>query len=196
LILSILNWQGVVYNGLDIEAFKFQAKPKNYLLFLARVESNKGVMEAIQAAHESGEQLIIAGVVDEHYFAKQIKPKLNKNISYFGSANFKQKVRLLRNAKALLHPHLLPEGFGNSMIEAQACGTLVIAYPYGSTSEVVQDGKTGFIVKDVKQMKAAIKRINTIQRVDCRDFVAQKFTLEQMIQGYEDVYYKIVNKSK
>jgi glycosyltransferase involved in cell wall biosynthesis len=135
-------------------------------------------------------------MADEHFFAKYIKPKLNKNISYFGRANFKQKVTLFRNAKALLHPHLLPEGFGNSMIEAQACGTPVIAYPYGSTAEVIQHGKTGFIVKDVQQMKAAIKKINKIQRSDCRDFVAQKFNLEQMIQGYEDVYYKIVNKSK
>jgi glycosyltransferase involved in cell wall biosynthesis len=195
-VYPYLNWQGVVYNGLDIEAFKFQPKSKNYLLFLTRVEPPKGIMEAIQAARESGEQLIIAGMADEHYFAKYIKPKLNKKISYFGCANFKQKVTLLRNAKALLHPHLLPEGFGNSMIEAQACGTPVIAYPHGSTAEVIQHGKTGFIVKDVQQMKAAIKKINKIQRADCRDFVAQKFTLEQMVQGYEDVYYKIVNKSK
>ncbi|MDD2681267.1 MAG: glycosyltransferase family 4 protein [Patescibacteria group bacterium] len=194
-VYPYLNWQGVVYNGLDIKAFKFQPKPKNYLLFLARVHHNKGIMEAIQAAHESGEKLIIAGMADEHYFNKYIKPKLNQNISYFGHANFKQKVELLRNAKALLHPHLLPEGFGNSMIEAQACGTPVIAYPYGSTSEVVQHGKTGFIVKNVRQMKAAIKRINKIDRTDCRDFVAQKFNLEQMIQGYENVYYKIINKS-
>lgn len=191
-----LNWQGVVYNGLDLKAFKFQAKPKNYLLFLARAEPNKGVMEAIQASHESGEQLIIAGTADEHYFAKYIKPKLNKNISYFGHADFKQKITLLRNAKALLHPHLLPEGFGNSMIEAQACGTPVIAYPYGSTAEVMQNGKTGFIVKDVKQMKVAIQRIDKIERSDCRDFVAQKFTLEQMVKGYEDVYYKIIDKSR
>jgi glycosyltransferase involved in cell wall biosynthesis len=195
-VYPYLNWQGVVYNGLDIEAFKFQSKPKNYLLFLARIEPNKGIMEAIQAAQESGEKLIIAGMADKNYFAKYIKPKLNKNISYFGRANFKQKVTLFRNAKALLHPHLLPEGFGNSMIEAQACGTPVIAYPYGSTAEVVQNNKTGFIVKNVQEMKAAIKKINKIQRTDCRDFVAQKFNLEQMVQGYEDIYYKIVNKNK
>jgi len=195
-VYPYLNWQGVVYNGLDIKAFKFQPKPKNYLLFLALVKPNKGIMEAIQAAHESGEHLIIAGKVDDHYFTKYIKPKLNKNISYFGCANFKQKITLLRNAKALLHPHLLPEGFGNSMIEAQACGTPVIAYPHGSTAEVIQDGKTGFIVKDVPQMKAAIKKIAKISRSDCRDFVTQKFTLEQMVKGYEDVYYKIIEKSK
>ena len=192
-----LNWQGVIYNGLNINDFFFNDKPKDYLLFLGRVNYEKGAEIAIKVAKQTKHKLIIAGRVDsEEYFKKFVKPQLNKKITYFGIANFKQKVSLLKNAKALIHPHLSPEGFGNSMIEAQACGTPVIAYPYGSISEVVQDKKTGFVVKNISEIKKAIKNIEKIKRVDCRKFVEKKFTIEKMVDGYERVYQKVIKLDK
>lgn len=190
-----LNWQGVVYNGLEVNQFQFNNKPKNYLLYLSRINHAKGIEIAIKAVKQTRDKLIITGQADDkNYFKKIIKPQLNKNITYFGIANFKQKVNLLKNAKALLHPHLYPESCSNTMIEAQACGTPVIAYPYGSTAEVIQNKKTGLIVEDVNGIKEAIKNISHIDRLDCRLFVAKKFTVEKMVDGYERIYQKICVK--
>ena len=192
-----LNWQGVVHNGLEKSQFEYNNKPDDYLLFLGRVCHEKGVEEAIEAANLAGKKLIIAGQPSsETYFNSIIKPKINKNIKYFGIANFNQKIKLFKNAKAVLHPHLLPEGFGNTMIEAQACGTPVIAYPYGSSPEVIKDKKTGFIVKDIKGMVSAIKKIDKINRQDCRDFVEKNFSIKKMVDGYENIFKKIVANNK
>ncbi len=136
-----LNWQGVAYNGFNLEDFPLTDKKDDYLLFFARLVASKGVLDAIKAAKETKNKLIIAGPCEEPFFTNKIKPLLNKNISYAGDLNFKQKIKLLKNAKALLHPHQTPEAFGNSMIEAQACGTPVIAYAPGSTAEVIKDKK-------------------------------------------------------
>lgn len=57
------------------------------------------------------------------------------------------------------------------MVEAMACGTPVIAYKMGSVPEVIKDGKTGFIVKDIKGAVSAFGRINKINRADCCDLV-------------------------
>ncbi|MCK5320096.1 glycosyltransferase [Candidatus Parcubacteria bacterium] len=191
-----LNWQGVVHNGFETKQFKFNNKPDDYLLFLSRVRQDKGVEEAILAAKATGQKLIIAGQAADGYLQKTIKPMLTKNITYFGVADFQEKIKLFKNAKALLHPHLVPESFGNSMVEAQACGTPVIVYPHGSSSEVVANGRTGFIVKDINGIKKAIKKINKIKRADCRAFVEKNFTIEKMVDGYEKLYEKVIKKRK
>ena len=192
-----LNWQGVVHNGFKIKQFEFNDKPDDYLLFLSRVCHEKGVEDAISVAKETGQKLVIAGrIINDDYLQTTIKPMLTKNITYFGVADFQEKIGLLKNAKALLHPHLAPESFGNSMVEAQACGTPVITYSHGSSFEVVMDDYTGFIVKDINGIKKAIKKIDKIKRADCRAFVEKKFTIEKMVDGYEKLYEKIIKKHK
>lgn len=191
-----LNWQGIVYNGLNTRQFKFNDRPEDYLLFLGRVVYEKGVEDAIQIAKETKNKLIIAGESTKDYFEEKIRPKLDKNITYVGPANFKKKTKLLQGARALLHPHLYAEGFGNSLIESQASGTPVIAYPHGSTPEVVRDKKTGFIVENVAQAKEALKNIDQIKRADCRKFIEDNFTIERMVLGYEEMFKKVIAQNK
>jgi len=189
-----LNWRGVVHNGLDLNKFEYNEKPDDYFLFLSRVNREKGAEEAIRLAKKTGIKLIIAGQAEKNYFETAIRPNLDGKITYFGIADFKQKIKLLKKAKALIHPHLYPEGFGNSMIEAQACGTPVIAYPFGSTSEVVNENKSGLIAKNFKELKGAVKNIEKINRSDCRRWIEENFTLKKMIDGYEELYLKIIKK--
>jgi glycosyltransferase involved in cell wall biosynthesis len=78
------------------------------------------------------------------------------------------------------------------MIEAMACGTPVIAFKRGSVPEVVKDKKTGFIVKTINEMAEAIKKIDQIDRKECRKWIKEKFTAERMVSDYEKVYEKIL----
>lgn len=78
------------------------------------------------------------------------------------------------------------------MIESMACGTPVIAFNRGSVPEVIVDGKTGFIVNTVNQMVAAIKKIDQINRKDCRTHVEKNFTIKHMIDCYEKEFFKLV----
>ena len=103
-------------------------------------------------------------------------------------------MKLLKNAKALIAPIQWKEPFGLFMIEPMACGTPVIAFKRGSVPEIIKHGKTGFIVKNISEAVKAIKKIDQIDRKECRKHVEEKFSIEKMVDGYEKVYYDLLKK--
>ena len=71
-----------------------------------------------------------------------------------------QKPEFLNGAAGLIFPIQWPEPFGLVMIEAMACGTPVIGYNCGSVPEVIDDFRSGFVVKDVDSAAAAVGRLS------------------------------------
>lgn len=191
-----LNFQAVIHHGIPIEKFPWSLKHQNYLAWLGRITQKKGIEQAIQVAKKTNNKLIIAGTVnprDQEFFQKKIKPKIdNRLIFYIGPVSHKPKVKLLKNAKALLYPITWEEPFGLVTIEAMACGCPVIAFKRGAVPEIVKDKKTGFLVKNTLGMIKALGKINQISRRDCRLHVEKKFTIKKMVDKYEQVYYKIL----
>ena len=190
------NYVDTIYNGINLKDFTFNPKPKNYLVWLGRIHYGKGLWNAINAAKISKEKLIIAGNItcetDEEYF-QSVKPMIDgKQIRYIGEVGSKKKNELLGGAKAVLFPTIWEEPFGLVMIEAMATGAPVIGFNKGSVSEVIKDKKTGFVVKDDKQMIKAIRNIDKIDRAECRKHVEDNFTIEKMVDGYEKVYLKLI----
>ena len=196
---SRIKYLATVYNGVNAEKFKLSKKPKNYFLFLGVMGCHKNPKDAILAAKKANVKLILAGgKIREPYFSKEIKPLIDgKKINYIGEiTSEKKKINLLKNARALLFPIKWPEPFGLVTIEAMACGTPVIAYPNGAVPEIVENKKTGFIVKNVFEMAKAIKKIGEIDRKKCRKRVENFFSIEKMIDKYEKIAFKIVEKNK
>ena len=190
------NYAGTIYCGIDIKKFTFNLKPENYLAWLGRIHHGKGLVEAVDVANKSKNELVIAGNMtcksDEDYY-KEIEAKIDgRKIKYIGEVGPKKKNELLGNAKALLFPIRWEEAFGFVMIEAMACGTPVIAFKRGSVCEVVKNGKTGFIVESEEEMIEAVKNIDKIDRAECRKHVVKYFTIEKMVDGYEKIYEKII----
>jgi glycosyltransferase involved in cell wall biosynthesis len=144
------NYIDTVYNGININDFDFNAKPRDYFAWLGRIHYGKGMWNAVHAAQVSKNKLIAAGNItckdDEKYF-QSVKPMINgKNMKYIGEVGLREKNKLLGGAKALLFPTIWEEPFGLVMIEAMACGTPVISFNRGAVSEVIKNGITGFIV--------------------------------------------------
>lgn len=186
----------VVYNGVDPTRYEFNDSPGDYLLYLSRLNREKGVLTAIDVAKAAGQKLIIAGNsagnAEWSFFLHEIQPRLNnEHISFRGQVNFQEKVELLKNAKALLFPIDRQEPFGLVMIEAMACGTPVIGFRKGSVPEVIEHGKTGFVVDAPEGMMKAIEQLSAIDRRACRKRVEEKFSLEQMVDKYEKIYEKL-----
>ncbi|MFH0891571.1 MAG: glycosyltransferase family 4 protein [Candidatus Falkowbacteria bacterium] len=198
--LSFLNIAGVIHNGLDFSRFPFNEKPEDYFLFLGRLSPQKGPGIAIEAARSLKLKLILAGKTsrtDQRYLDKYVWPYVdNKRIIYAGEVGFKEKIRLLKSARAVLHPHTYFEAFGLVPVEAQACGTPAIVFPGGASREIVVSGRTGFIVKNIEGLMAAVKKIEGIDRRACRKFVAEKFPVEKMIDGYEKTYKRVIVNHK
>lgn len=194
--LKFLKSVGVVYNGLDLVNYPFNQQADNYLLFLGRLSPQKGVDLAIQAARQTKHKLIIAGgkttATDKEYLKHKVWPYIDhQQIIYVGEIKFRQKIKLLSQAKALIQPTQIFEACSNSLLEAQACGTPVITFNQGSNKEIVKHGITGLIVKP-HQLTQAISKINLIKRRACRQWIAKKFTAEKMARGYEKLYQKLI----
>jgi glycosyltransferase involved in cell wall biosynthesis len=195
--LSNLNYAATVYNGIDIKNFKFNQKPKDYFVAAGRFVPEKGIDLAILAARKAKIKLKLAGgPAKGEYWEKKIKPFLGKNIEYVGMLDYSKIGDFYGKAKGLLYPHRWQEPFGLIFIEAMACGTPVIAFKRGSAPEIIKDGKTGFLVKNLDEMVRKIKEIEKIDRKECRRLVEEKFTIERMVENYEKVFYQILAKKK
>ena len=189
-------WAGTVYHGLRIDQYPYDEDGGEYLAFLGRIAPDKRPDLAIAVAKRSGVRLRIAAkvdAVDREYFAREIEPLLDDPlIEYLGEIDERAKPEFLGNALALLFPIDWPEPFGLVMIEAMACGTPVIARPFGSVPEIVDAGRTGFVVDTLDELVDAVKRVRTIDRAACRRRVEELFTVERMVDGYEAVYRSLV----
>ena len=205
-----LNYLANIYNGIPVEDFPFNLKPKNYFLWIGELSPRKGVLEVIKIAKMAKIKLILVGRIpppqqslDYKFFQKYIKKKLNKGkIKYLGERSFKSLQIFYKNAAAFLFPLQWEEPFGLTMIEAMACGTPVIAYNRGSVPEVVKDKETGFVVNPFSKNKMpnykgfleAIKKINQISRKKCREWIEQNFTIKRMVDDYERLFYRLFRK--
>lgn len=193
-----LDYIANVYHGIDLDKFTFQPETGSYLLYLGRIHRDKGTAEAIEIARRYGMPLLIAGIIqDQDYYNHFVAPHLEEDkIVYLGSVGPEQRNKLLGGAYALLHPINFNEPFGLSVIEAQACGTPVIAFPRGSMPEVIQDGMSGFLVEDVNAAVNRLASISLLQRIDCRRWVEKNFSQEHMVEEYIKVYQMILEQKK
>jgi len=193
-----LDYIKTIHHGLDLKQFDFQPEPEDYLLFFGRIHHDKGAREALEIARACNKKLIMAGIIqDEAYYLQYVEPHLDEHRAvYVGSVGPIQRNLLLKKAYALLHPINFNEPFGLSVVESLACGTPVIAFDRGSMSELIEDGKSGFLVSTVEEAIAAVARIKGIDRADCRRRVEQHFTVDRMVEEYIQVYETILEKAK
>lgn len=194
-----LKWVRTIHHGIDYQEFSFQQKPGKYLAFLGRISVEKRPEWAIEIARRSGVPLKIAakieGVQAQNYYDSIIKPQVDgKFIEYLGEISDSEKSEFLGNALALVFPVDWPEPFGLVVIEALACGTPVLARPYGSIPEILYDGVTGFINSDIRVLADQVKDIPKIDRQGCREWVERNFSLQRMTEDYIDVYRYIKAK--
>lgn len=185
---SDLNFLTTIYNCVDTDKFLFNSSPQDYLLMMGTIGRHKNQGAAIRVAKNLGMKLILAGKIRDQDYYKELQKDIDgESIKWMGELGFEEKLRLYQNAKALLFPILWEEPFGLVMIEAMACGTPVVAYKNGAIPEVVDCGKTGFVVESntEEEMIEAVKKIDTIKREDCRKHVLENFTVEKMVKDYE-----------
>ncbi|TFI52958.1 glycosyltransferase family 4 protein [Mastigocladus laminosus UU774] len=193
-----LNYVGTVYNGINPNDYIFVEKPQEppYLAFLGRFSPEKGPHHAIAIAKKTGWRLKMAGkvdVVDSEFFEKEIAPQIDgQQIQFFGEINHAEKAELFGNAAITLFPITWPEPFGLVMIESMATGTPVIAMNLGSVPEVINHGVTGFICQNVDEMAVMIPKALELNRHACREYVENRFSVIQMVNGYEAVYEQVI----
>jgi glycosyltransferase involved in cell wall biosynthesis len=188
-------------NGVPVERLgAARVSKRDYALMLARVCPEKGVHLALEAARAAGMTLLIGGAVfpyqaHQRYFETEVKPLLGDQWRYLGPLAFERKRRLLAGASCLLIPSLVAETSSLVAMEAASCGTPVIAFRSGALPEVVEDGRTGFVVDGVDGMVEALRRVGTIAPETCRRVARERFSLERMTGAYLARYAELAARA-
>ena len=191
-----VNWRGTVHHGMPLGLLKEGKGGGGYLAFLGRICADKGILPAIEIARRAGMPLKVAAKVDpadRDYFERQVAPVLAKSphVEFIGEIDDRRKSEFLGGARALLFPISWPEPFGLVMIESMACGTPVIAFDSGSVPEILEDGLTGFVVRDVDGAALAVRRLNRLFRPTIRSRFEERFSAAAMARDYLKIYERL-----
>ena len=184
-------------NGVDLTRFQLRTHKQNFALMLGRICPEKGVDIALRACRLAGIPLLIGGQVypypaHQSYFQNEVVPLLDRCRRFLGPLALSRKAALLAAAKCVLIPSLAAETSSLVAMEALASGTPVISHRAGALSEIVEDGRTGFLVGNEQEMSQAIDRAGTISPEICRQQAVLRFGRDRTVRGYLDAYQAIV----
>ncbi|HET9655790.1 MAG TPA: glycosyltransferase family 4 protein [Kineosporiaceae bacterium] len=191
-----LPWVGMVHNAVRVDDFPLPGERDDVVVFLGRASRDKGAHLAIDAARAAGLRILLAGKcteVEEHlYFASEVKPRLGEDAQWLGEADMALKLDLLSRARCLLFPICWEEPFGMVMIEANACGTPVVALRRGSVPEVITDGVNGFVCDDPAELPEAVLAAERLDPYRCREHLYGRFDPPTLVSGYQEVYRQVL----
>jgi CelD/BcsL family acetyltransferase involved in cellulose biosynthesis len=190
---------GVVENGVPIERYQ-PADKAGFVLALGRICPEKGFELALRAAREAGLPLVLAGAVfpyeDHHrYAAAQIAPLLDADRRWVGPVGGARKRQLLARARCLVVPSLVDETSSLVAMEALASGTPVVALRRGALPEIVEHGRTGWLVDDAHELPGALARAEQLSSSECRAVAQARFSAARMTSGYLERYRQLARPS-
>lgn len=185
----------VIYSAVDCNKYTPRHKKQDFYLLVSRLIKPKKVELAVRAFSQLGKKLVIIGSGREEQHLKQLA---TPNISFLGYLPDERLIAYYQRAKALIFPGL--EDFGMTPLEAQACGTPVIAFGKGGVLETVLEGKTGYFFHE-QTPESLIRAVLAFERksfkpLDCRkqalrfDASVFKRQLKTFIeQKYKEFYH-------
>ena len=188
-------------NGVPVERLFARAGKRDFALALGRICPEKGFHIALDAAHEAGIPLLIGGQVfqfEEHvaYFEREVAPRLPQCGRFLGPLSFQRKRRLLTAARCLLITSVVHETSSLVAMEALACGTPVVGLKSPALAEIIEPGRTGFLVSDAKEMALAIPQCLQLDSSDCRHAARQRFSSGFMTRAYLRVYQQLAGAGR
>ena len=202
----------VVYNGVDVDVFKPWEKTKNLeekwgvengkiVLYVGRVAKEKGIQFAIQALPKVVKEIrntkfVVVGEGNYVWNLKSLTKKMGveKHVVFTGGVPHPELVNYYNIADVVILPSIR-ESLPFVLLEAMACRKPVVASRTGGIPEIVKNGENGYLVP-VKNSKELAKKITCLLNRDelqnkfgenGRNRVLEKFTLEKMIDGTEQV---------
>lgn len=185
-------------SGVDLSRYTFGDRPEDWLVWLGRLSPEKGLEDAVAAAQSSGVPLKIFGKLEDAAYWEQIQRDYPEApVEYGGFLTTTEQLQsVVRRSRGLVMTPRWVEAFGNVAIEALACGVPVIAYRRGGPSEIVRDGKTGWLVEpdSVEGLVQAIARLDEIDRRACRQQAEAEYSLTALGDRFEAWFQDLVTR--
>jgi glycosyltransferase involved in cell wall biosynthesis len=192
------NWVATIPHGLDFNGVPFRSSVGNYLAFVGRIAPEKGVADAVALARATGLPLRMAAKVydqrERDLFAEVVSPAIDEGVvEFLGEVGGAQRDELYAGALATLMLGAWPEPFGLVAIESMATGTPVIARRAGALPEIIEHGRSGFLVDDIQEAVLAVERARSLDRRQVRHSAVTRFSVERMVDDYEHVYASLAH---
>lgn len=194
---------GMVHNGIDVDRFPYVREKGDHLAFVGRANPEKGPDVAIEVGRRMGVPLIMALKVNEpeecQYWEQVLAPLVRgADVDVHRSVTPDEKNEIMGTASVVLFPIQWPEPFGLVPIEANACGTPVVAYANGAAPEVIADGSSGYCVAPdgLDAFCEAVERARSLSPEECRANAEDRFSADLMVERYVEIYERVAGVTR
>lgn len=172
----------VVYPPVDTDFFEIKKKKENYYVAASRMVPYKKMDLIVEAFSGMPDKTLV--VIGDGPDLSKVKAKASKNIELLGYQSASSLKAYLQSAKALIFGPI--EDFGILPVEAQACGTPVIAYGKGGSLETVKNEETGLFFQEQspQAIQEAVRRFEKFEfdpiaiRSHAESFSKERFSKE------------------
>lgn len=202
----------VIPNGVDLQKFKTENEKvkttiqnSKCIITVSRLVSKNGIDILIQAI--AGVKKVIPGIrcliigdgpERENYKLQIANGKLEGNIELFGEIPHEKIPAYLHQADVFVRPSR-SEGMGNAFVEALAAGLPIIGTPVGGITDIIEDGKTGLLVRPDDPRDLAEKIIRVLgdpalaERIasNGRQMVHRRFSWDKIASAYVRVFQSV-----
>ena len=194
-----------IYNGIEVDRYKYSHDKYGFLLFLNRLSPGKGAHVFVDICNRVGVTGILCGDdnpshgIDPNYRNMVLKKCVDSEyVEYKGLIPDNLKIELLSKAMAVVTPLVEPyrETFGLYILEAMASGTPVFVTDMGAPAELLGGiGLTecGYVARDVKELEEAVLKFINGEYEFNRKKMRQRASsfLDAMIEKYINLIEKL-----
>lgn len=151
----------VIYPPVEVEAFELQSLKEDYYVTVSRLVPFKRIDLIVEAFNRMPDRKLI--IIGDGPEMKKLQAAAGSNIEFLGFRNRETVNEYVKKARAFLFSSAEP--FGIAVVEAQACGTPVIAYGRGAAPEIIADGESGLFFHHQKadELADAVERFEKIK---------------------------------
>jgi glycogen synthase len=134
--------------------------PEKYVLFVGKLEPGKAPDRLLPILEAAGCELplVVAGTGS---LERELRARAEGrfDVRFLGWVDEDRTLALIRHAAALLFPSRWQEPLSRVLLDALSLGAVIVAEPTGGTEEIVVDGKTGLLGRNVEEMARALARV-------------------------------------
>ncbi|HEY9761447.1 MAG TPA: glycosyltransferase family 4 protein [Trichocoleus sp.] len=188
----------VLGSAVDLSLYDYCDEPGPWTVWMGRISPEKGLEDAVAAAQLSGIPLKILGKLeDAAYWQTILDTYPEAPIEYLGFLPTQALQAIVRQCRALIMTPRWVEAFGNVAIEALACGVPIISYARGGPTEIIQAGKTGWLVQpdSIEGLVSALSQLDKLDRRACRQQAETEYSLAALGDRFEQWFSELLSIS-